>query len=542
LFLFYIAVIDDEIKLYIYNHVDATADPTFIVEHFADYFSKACSNLNVAGAETLKTRYDNTRYGYCGMPDNNKYLFDAELVEHVIINLSRGKAAGLDCLTAEHLQFCHPLLPGILAKLFNIIIRRGHVPNSFGQSYTVPIPKNNNSYSKSLNVEDFRGISISCVLSKVFEHCILDRYQSFFITSDNQFGFKKGSGCSHAIYTLRSVVDHYNSRGTTVNLCALDLTKAFDKMNHHGLFCKLMGKCIPLYLLKTFECWFSKGLTCVRWGSVYSNFYQLTCGIRQGGVLSPYFFASYIDDIVDKVNSHYNLGCYFKGFCVSLLLYADDIIIIAPTVMALQKLFNIVEAELTQLDMKINANKSHCIRIGPRHNFNCADIITSDGDAIQWTEEIRYLGIFIVTNNVFCCNHSNAKRSFYRTFNSIFSKVGRIASEDVIIQLVKTKCMPAMLYGLDVCCINKSQINSLQYAVTGMLMKVFNTKSRDIVEQCTLYFNFLSVDEYTLKRQYNFLFNFVNRSTNFLSTLFSAEASLQMAAVSARLCKYYGHY
>ena len=42
------------------------------------------------------------------------------------------------------------------------------------------------AYNKSVTVDDFRGISISPVVSKVFEHCILDRYEKFFITSDNQ--------------------------------------------------------------------------------------------------------------------------------------------------------------------------------------------------------------------------------------------------------------------------------------------------------------------------------------------------------------------
>ena len=96
-----------------------------------------------------------------------------------------------------------------------------------------------------------------------------------------------------------------------------------------------------------------------------------------------------------------------------------------------------------------------------------------------------------------------------------------------------------MLYGLDVCIVNKSQINSLQYAVTGMLMKVFQTKSRNIIQECAMYFNFLSVEQYILKRQYNFLFNFVNHPTTFVSRLFSQEARLQMDAVSAKLCKYY---
>ena len=66
----------------------------------------------------------------------------------------------------------------------------GCVPKDFGLSYTVPILKDSkSSVSKSLTMDDFRGITISPVISKVFESCILDRYQQYFVTSDNQFGF-----------------------------------------------------------------------------------------------------------------------------------------------------------------------------------------------------------------------------------------------------------------------------------------------------------------------------------------------------------------
>jgi len=51
-------------------------------------------------------------------------------------------------------------------------------------SFTVLVPKSNASrYSKSLSVDDFRGISISPILSKVFEHCLLDRYCEYFVTT-----------------------------------------------------------------------------------------------------------------------------------------------------------------------------------------------------------------------------------------------------------------------------------------------------------------------------------------------------------------------
>ena len=59
---------------------------------------------------------------------NDSHAFDAEIVESVIGKMKRGKAAGLDGIMCEHLLFSHPLLPGILAKLFNKMIAIGHVP------------------------------------------------------------------------------------------------------------------------------------------------------------------------------------------------------------------------------------------------------------------------------------------------------------------------------------------------------------------------------------------------------------------------------
>jgi hypothetical protein len=54
----------------------------------------------------------------------------------------------------------------------------------------------------------------------------------------------------------------------------------------------------------------------------------------------------------------------------------------------------------------------------------CASIVTISGDSIPWVEEIRYLGIFIVKFRYFKCSLDHAKRSFYRTANAIFGKIG----------------------------------------------------------------------------------------------------------------------
>ena len=120
-------------------------------------------------------------------------LFDTDLVGNSIASLSHGKAAGLDDLTAEHLFYCHPILSCILAKLFNLMLLCRYVPPEFGQSYIVPLPKIKDCRSTAMTCNDFRGIAISTILSKTFEHCILERFKNYFSTSDNQFAFQKTS-------------------------------------------------------------------------------------------------------------------------------------------------------------------------------------------------------------------------------------------------------------------------------------------------------------------------------------------------------------
>jgi len=112
-------------------------------------------------------------------------------------------------------------------------------------SCTVPIPKCDGR-KKYLTVDDFRGISISPVLFKLFELCVSDRYSDYFTTSDNQFGFKKHTSYSHVVYSVRNVIDHYVC--TTVYVCTLDLSKAYDRMNHYTLFTKLIKRNLPFKL------------------------------------------------------------------------------------------------------------------------------------------------------------------------------------------------------------------------------------------------------------------------------------------------------
>lgn len=85
---------------------------------------------------------------------------------------------------------------------------------------------------------------------------------------------------------------------------------------------------------------------------------------------------------------------------------------------------------------------------------------------------MRYLGIYFVAGRNMRCSVSYTKRSFYRSSNAIFGKVGRHASEEVIPQLLKSKCMPMLLYGRECFALLKSDVKSIDFGVTRFLMKL----------------------------------------------------------------------
>jgi len=115
--------------------------------------------------------------------------------------------------------------------------------------------------------------------------------------------------------------------------------------------------------------------------------------------------------------------------------------------------------------------------------------------------------------------HLIIKKSFYRSFNAIFGKIGRIASEDVVMHLIKSKCIPILLYAVEACPVNRSLEKSLQFSVRRILMKIFKTRSSEIVTECQTYFDFYTVSTLIRKRKATFLYKLAN-SQNELCELF----------------------
>ena len=82
----------------------------------------------------------------------------------------------------------------------------------------------------------------------------------------------------------------------------------------------------------------------------------------------------------------------------------------------------------------------------------------------------KILGLFFVRSHTFKCSLDHAKRLFYRAVNGIFGRIGRTASEEVILELIKSKCLPILLYGLEACPLNNTSLRSLDFSVNRFFM------------------------------------------------------------------------
>ena len=120
----------------------------------------------------------------------------------------------------------------------------------------------------------------------------------------------------------------------------LDASKAFDRTNHSLLFKKLISRKVPVCWVRLLASWYGNQQMLVKWGNTFSEPFHVTNGVRQGGVLSPYLYALYLDELSEKLNL-VRAGCCIGSTCLNHLMFADDICLFAPTLKGMQCLLDV---------------------------------------------------------------------------------------------------------------------------------------------------------------------------------------------------------
>ena len=390
--------------------------------------------------------------------------------------MKQRKCADNDGISAEHFVYAPLNVLIRLTGLFNRMLKHAFVPKQFRFGDLIPILKDQMGHQA--DTDNYRGITISPQGSKLFEHALKLVFCDALLTSPYQFGFKKRSSTTHALHCLKQTVNYYVNNGSRLFCSFLDASKAFDRLVHSGLFMKLMKRKIPLVFLRIIMSWYD-GLLCrLKWGDAYSDWFAITAGVRQGGVLSPDFYSIYVDDLLDELKA-LDKGCYFLSLFAAAFFYADDMAIIAPSVHGLQCLLNVCTAYCDQWDICLNPKKSKNLYFGKKCEFLCD--LKLDGKKIEWVDEWKYLGVTLKRGKVFNCSVSERIKKFFRCSNAIFRIEGR-SNKKVMLRLVETHCVPLLTYAIEIVHVtDQNERRQLRVAYNSLFRKIFDYRWRESV-------------------------------------------------------------
>lgn len=359
------------------------------------------------------------------------------------IRKQKGKSAGPDQLTFEHLE---RIPPTILRALFDLILLAEHAPGHFKASRTVLIPKT------SIPTDDpsqYRPISISSILLRVFHRILAIRIQSTVILHDAQRGFRPCDGCFENFNILDCILRSSRIQREPIFVASLDLAKAFDSVAWPSLFRALENFRAPKSLICYIESLYSGSYTQLvcKNNVVASRRISFGRGVKQGDPLSPLLFNMVLDEMLRSYPPQFVGKAVFERTTNSLA-FADDLVLFAKTHAGLTDLVNRSITFLNRRGLFINHEK--CTYFGldldakkKQMRLTARPLILADGSSLsplESTATFKYLGV-----TASCFGKKNARLELLRNGLDKLMRCKLLRCEQRC-ELLRTHLIPSLLH------------------------------------------------------------------------------------------------
>lgn len=423
----------------------------------------------------------------------------------VLGKMKDNKAPGVDRIPVEFYKNAPTEFLVKMLDIFNDIYRGGKMPVCFKRSLIFPLHK------KGVRTEasNYRGISFIDSFVKVYTNILLSRLNSWVesnhILHENQAGFRKGYSTVDNLFILHNIIALKMNKKEKLYTFFVDFKTAFDGVTRGKLFYKLLNAGLSTKFVNNIEEMYNGTESAVWSGNKCSGWFNTNVGVRQGCAFSPLFFAIYVNDLVDFIKG----GVRIAGVTINVLLYADDIILLANSSEEMQVMINSLEEYCSMWDLIINLQKSKIMIFGGGRRAAREKWYLGDQE-IEIVSEYKYLGM-ILTPKLSMQKHLNERLKVAKySINSMWSNV--IKNEDISISTkykVFEACSRSVLcYGAQVW--GFREFDTVEKGLTHFLKRLVGLPDNTPNYMLLLETDSKKVFLYTMKLHINFVLKCLN--------------------------------
>ena len=431
-------------------------EPVIPMAEFENHFK----NLNMSNTASMD--FDLNEIDLANIQEFNLDFTLGEVLSNIKA-LKNNKSAGADYIINEFLKNCPLDFVELLVKLFNLILRTGHVPEEWSIGLIVPIFKKKGS---KLDVNNYRGITLLSCLGKLFS-AIINRLTKFVenrkIIGEEQSAFRKGYSTVDHAFVLNELINIYLHKNKRLYCCFIDYQKAFDTIERSALWSKVIANGINGKILRVVRNMYQTAKSCVKQQSMKSGIFACNMGVRQGENLSPLLFAFFLNDFEDALSKKYSgltvvkdlssvLGTHDTEFLINMyvLLYADDTLVLAESPDELQCALDEVGIYCQKWGLTINQLKTKVVifsrgKVRRNHSFKVGNI------DIDTSSEYCYLGLIFNFNGSFTKAIKERLTPARKAMFSLNEKaVNLLLPPDIHLDLFDKMIAPIVLYGSEI--------------------------------------------------------------------------------------------